>query len=943
MQGKNNVFQKKKDDSADFSFAFTWIKHDVCIAVWPPCLDMVQDSVVLLGLGSCIYFTFRCYSVNIMLETREWSAPRIYSISFGNSDDYSWNIVFSFIIFCEFNPLGECTMKIGQITSLITITMILSGLCSVAKGFANKTHKAISEKATQNSYADSFLKNELGLNQGLGTTLLLDQSVVPAPERIPTVQFETRINPELPSNPCTVLDFLKVGAHLEDVPNPRARHHFHSPIANPGVTPPNPNSGLDNKTDHPNWAWIADKYTQIIYGLHFDLTGASAQQRALGTEGAAWETEYENYFAWPDTRTYFYRALTRSNLAERNHYLALTFLSLGQTVHLLEDMGVPAHTRNDFVYGHMKSTGPKVWKDWGNRFEDWVEEQVIANGGESLWLGTGPVVFDKLAEYFDADAYTGGYLGDGIIPPAGVWGLSECTNYQFLSFSTVFGCSGVKYQFPHPAIEHTSQLFMPVPAGYKIYFDGSDYGVTHLARESYTYYRNWTGAWAPAQPVIDSTNTTDDEQVFEDYADITIPRTIDYATGMINYFFRGRLSVEPNWADANIVELAITNASNNSGVPQFLKGGTFELYWDDGGGNRAVVDDFAVSGWQAGSTLDYNDTVTATFTRQDGASKYVLVYAGDICENTHDTDSDDPNAIAVCVIYPGFEIAAWGRDDYGQVNDVPQGSDFIAIAAGKRHCLAIKVDGSLVGWGYNNHGECDVPAGNDYVDIAAGVWHSIALKSDGSIVVWGDDGSNQITDKPNGNDFVAVAAGDYHSLALKSDGSTIVGWGGWNTYGECDAPAPETGTVYTAIAAGKFHSLALQSDGTVRAWGSNNQGQTRVYDGAASEVHVAVAACANYNLLLRDDEMLIAWGGGDWLEPGIPRYHYRQPDGTDFVAIAAGWEHILALTSDGEILSWDWPQGNYPFDYFSRFVPDDLVFTDDVSASYDFSVVLGLP
>ncbi len=267
-------------------------------------------------------------------------------------------------------------MKINPIISLITITMTLSGLCSVAKGFANKTHKAISEKAAQDSYADSFLKNELGLNQGLGVMLLLDQSVVPAPERIPTEQFETRINPELPANPCAILDFLKAGANLEDVPVPRARHHFHAPIANPGVSPPNPNAGLDNKTDHPNWAVVVDWYTWRKYKLHFDLTGASAQKRALGTEGAVWETEYENYFAWPDTKVYFYRSLTKSNPAEREHYLALAFISLGHTVHLLEDMGVPAHTRNDFVYGHMKSTGPKIWKDWGNRFEDWVEEQV---------------------------------------------------------------------------------------------------------------------------------------------------------------------------------------------------------------------------------------------------------------------------------------------------------------------------------------------------------------------------------------------------------------------------------------------------------------------------------------------------------------------------------------------------------------------------------------
>ncbi len=325
----------------------------------------------------------------------------------------------------------------------------------------------------------------------------------------------------------------------------------------------------------------------------------------------------------------------------------------------------------------------------------------------------------------------------------------------------------------------------------------------------------------------------------------------------------------------------------------------------------------------------------------EAVKKYVVVYRGNICENPADPDPNDLNAIAVAVFRPGYPIIAWGRDDYGQVTDAPDGNDFVAIAAGKRHCLALKSDGSLVAWGYNNHGECNVPDGTDFTAIAAGTYHSLALQSDGSIVVWGDDSLGQIADKPSGNDFIAVTAGDHHSLALKSDG-TIVGWGR-NFYGECDAPAPDPGTVYTAIAAGRYHSLALQSDGTVKAWGNNNQGQTSIYDGAAGEVHVAVAAGYNYSFLLRDDDVLISWGGGDWLESDIPRYHYRQPDSNDFVAIAAGTDHIMVLTSDGKVFDWDWPFGDFPFDYFSRPVPPDVVFIEDIDAGYDFSVALRLP
>ena len=387
-------------------------------------------------------------------------------------------------------------------------------------------------------------------------------------------------------------------------------------------------------------------------------------------------------------------------------------------------------------------------------------------------------------------------------------------------------------------------------------------------------------------------------------------------------------------------------------MPQTLKAGTFEIYWDDANDTRTQLNPAYITfipEWTPAGTLPNDGGLTELIAQfappAENVKKYVVVYRGNICENPADPDPNDPNAIAAYVLPYGYEIIAWGDPDigdkYGQISNVPKGNDFIDVAAGKRHGLALRSGGSLVAWGYNTHGECNVPDGTDFTAIAAGNYHSIALRSDGSIVVWGDDGSGQITDKPSGNDFVAIATSDFHSLALKTN-DIIVGWGGFNTFGECDAPASDPGTAYTAIATGTYHSLALQSDGTVKAWGNNNLGQTEIYPGAGND-HEAVAACFNYNLLLKEDDTLIAWGGGDWHEPGTPRYHDRHPDGTDFVAIAAGWNHILALTSDGEIFAWDWPTGDYPFDYFSRTVPADVVFTEDIDAGYDFSVALRLP
>ncbi len=523
------------------------------------------------------------------------------------------------------------------------VVVVILGCIVQVYAWSSKTHKALTQKAVSDnnqSVLDNYLKDGLGMGEGLNSVLMLDE---------PNAPDSQRVLPEIPQNP-TVLDLLKAAAHLEDVPNPRARHHFHDPYRN---------AGLENRSEYPARAATINFFTDFWYDLSFDLTGASALKRALGTEDSQWENEYENYFAWPDARDYFYKSLTDANENTREHYLALTILSLGHVLHLLEDMGVPPHTRNDFIEAHFRV--PKGM--WNNPFEAHVEDEIETLGViPARWLDSWTPqakVYSKLAHYWDTNSYTGQPVGTS---PLSDWGLSEQTNYQFLSKSTIFRRNdGTLYYFPQPDVNNVTGYIEPgvysrgsIPVSYR-YISG--YDITHLAR---TKYIEKYAAGMPYPVPIGTVvyHTTFDNFVYEDYAKVTVPRTIDYATGLTNYFFRGRLSVEPNWTDPNIVELIITNDSNNSGVQQVLKGGVFELYWDDRDGNRAEVNDFVVAEWGAESVLDYNNTVTATFTREANAVVYTLVYDGQICESPSATDPCDPNAIAVAVFRPGYALIA---------------------------------------------------------------------------------------------------------------------------------------------------------------------------------------------------------------------------------------------------------------------------------------------
>jgi alpha-tubulin suppressor-like RCC1 family protein len=236
-------------------------------------------------------------------------------------------------------------------------------------------------------------------------------------------------------------------------------------------------------------------------------------------------------------------------------------------------------------------------------------------------------------------------------------------------------------------------------------------------------------------------------------------------------------------------------------------------------------------------------------------------------------------------IYASY-IVSWGGQSI-----LPLDSDFIFLAEGDSHNLALRADGTAVGWGFYHCGQADPPPDNDFVMLAAGggrCGHSLGLKSDGSIMGWGSTIFDQSV-PPEGNDFVMISTGAYHSLALKSDAS-IVGWGHDN-YGQA---TPPEGNDFVSVSGGAEHSLALKNDGSIIGWGNNIWGQSNTPLG---NDFVMISAGPSHSLALKSDGSISAWGSN---------YHGQAdiPSGNDFVMISAGGGYNLALKSDGSIIGW---------------------------------------
>ena len=154
----------------------------------------------------------------------------------------------------------------------------------------------------------------------------------------------------------------------------------------------------------------------------------------------------------------------------------------------------------------------------------------------------------------------------------------------------------------------------------------------------------------------------------------------------------------------------------------------------------------------------------------------------------------------------------------------------VAVSAGDGFSLALKSDGTVVGWG--DRTAANVPAGlSDVVAISAGINHSVALKQDGSVVRWGGTISAPLS-VTNG---VAIGAGFLATAVLRSDGTIVTATSASVSTDEVDQYVDLTwgsylksdGTIIgTAVPPGLSNvveisgtSMALRADGSVATWG----------------------------------------------------------------------------------------------------------------------------
>ena len=212
----------------------------------------------------------------------------------------------------------------------------------------------------------------------------------------------------------------------------------------------------------------------------------------------------------------------------------------------------------------------------------------------------------------------------------------------------------------------------------------------------------------------------------------------------------------------------------------------------------------------------------------------------------------------------------WGSNTSGQLGDntgtsrsspvqtVAFGTNWKQVSAGYKYTAAIKTDGTLWTWGDNSFGQLGnntitnrsspvqtVTFGTNWKQAAIGIYSMSAVKLDGTLWGWGWNITGELGDNTStarsspvqtvafGNNWKQVSCGSSLTAAVKND-NTLWCWGsgysgmlGDNTSVNKSSPVQTVafGTNWKQVSCLLYHCAAVKTDGTLWTWGTNNSGQ----------------------------------------------------------------------------------------------------------------------
>lgn len=459
-----------------------------------------------------------------------------------------------------------------------------------ARGYeAASTHAGMTERAAlHGNQLHLYLTSVHSLPLGIFEPVRLDLNRLGYLQREDLRQAFRALDPLKGYRPSAqninrALAWLAAGSVVEEMPFSRGRHHFLDPHTGRGLHNAKGRWGLSLRMRLWDSTDGGGSFGGIWTGSNFNLNGKSV---------LTWARHKNNDLSLPRHLTHRLAALTARTRAARRHHLAAALLTAGALLHLLQDMAVPAHVRNDFARTYLAQRS-NIELDRSSAYETLVRK-LYGRSGIPKASGTIPK-FSRFDDFFKNSRGTG---------------LAQRTQRSRYSLGSLPKPLQLRRSMTSTAIHAAVRKATPIPGppikGLRL----------RSASGAGLYYGTQSNPYLFAYRVTSGSRLdfTLDNRCYKASAKRLVPEAVRYSTGILAHLLRGRVALQRQGSRLG---------AKHSGP--VLGAGTVIVLWDDAKGRRSRLSKTATrAGLGPGAPLTSVDLARLP----KGARQVVIAWSG---------------------------------------------------------------------------------------------------------------------------------------------------------------------------------------------------------------------------------------------------------------------------------------------------------------------------
>lgn len=294
-----------------------------------------------------------------------------------------------------------------------------------------------------------------------------------------------------------------------------------------------------------------------------------------------------------------------------------------------------------------------------------------------------------------------------------------------------------------------------------------------------------------------------------------------------------------------------------------------------------------------------------------------------------------------------YETYIYDSDYYSVTSSLQTGC--VDVFSQPNNFVALKNDGTIVAWGYQNDISAVSSNLNNIVSIVSNNYSYAALKSNGSVVVWGLSGTggdisitiasgplagNTVQSQLNSG-VVSIYATENGFAALKNNGDFIYWRATWN-----NSTGSATNVIHvTSPMRGLY---ALKADGVIIIYDSSSG---PYFNSNLNSNINAIYGTQLSGTVLKRDATLYTFGDAENGAAGLRYWSdisngWVSIDATNIVDVYTGGECMAALKNNGSLVTWGQSGGNS--EGVSSFLSSNIVAAYPASGGKFHSVMLAL-